>query len=65
VSVNKWKKAILKQPIEIVIIIRSKCLKVGKAIILLESYSKFTPRPAINIVNPDNNKITFSQYLKN
>jgi len=54
-----------KRPKEIVIIIRSNCHKVGKAIILLESYSKFTPRPATNTVNPDNNKITFNQYLKN
>ena len=36
----------------------SKCLKVDRAIILFETNSKFAPRPAMNIVNPEtNNKI--------
>ena len=48
-----------------VIIIRPNCLKVGKAINLFKSNSKFAPSPAINIGNPEtNNKSTFNQYLK-
>jgi len=43
-------------------IIEQNCLKVDKAIILFKSNSKFAPRPAINMVNPEtNNKITFNQ----
>ena len=43
------------------LIIRPNCLKVDKAIILLKSYSKLAPRPAINIVNPEtNNKKIFN-----
>jgi len=46
----------------IVIIIRPNCLKLGKAIILLKSNSKFAPSPAINIVKPEiSNKIIFNQ----
>ena len=60
--VNKWKKAQLERPIEIVITVSPNCLKVDKAIILFKSNSKLAPRPAINIVNPEtNNKITFKQ----
>jgi len=45
-----------------IIIIRSNCLKVVKAMNLLKSNSKLAPCPAINIVNPEtNNKITFNQ----
>jgi hypothetical protein len=63
--VNICKKVKPERPIEIGIIIRPNCLKVDKAIILLKSNSKFTPRSAINIVNPEtNNKIVFNQYLK-
>jgi hypothetical protein len=63
--VNKWKKAKPERPIEIFIIIRPNCLKVDKTIILFKSNSKFAPRPAINIVNPEiNNKIMFNQYPK-
>jgi hypothetical protein len=59
------KKAKPDKPIEIVIIIRPNCLKVDKAIIFFQSNSKFAPRPAINIVNPEiNNKIVLSQHLK-
>jgi hypothetical protein len=61
------KKAKLERPTEIlvVIIIRPNCLKVDKAIIFLKSYSKFAPRPAINMVNPEtNNKIRFNQQPK-
>ena len=55
------KKAKLERPIEIVIIIRPKCLKVDKVTILLKSNSKFAPRPAINIVNSETkNKIIFN-----
>jgi len=51
-----------ERPIEIVIIIRPNCSKVDKAIILFKSNSKFAPRPAINIVNPEtNNKTTFNR----
>jgi hypothetical protein len=47
-----------ERPTETVIIIRPSCLKVDKAIILLKSYSKLAPRPAINIVSPEtNNKL--------
>jgi hypothetical protein len=36
-----------------------------KAMILFKPNSKFAPRPATNIVNPEtNNKIVFSQHLK-
>ena len=47
-----------ERPIEI--IIRRKCLKVDRAIILFKPNSNFAPRPAImNIVNPEtDNKIT-------
>jgi hypothetical protein len=56
------KKAEPDRPIEIVVIKIPNRLKVHKAIIFLKSYSKFDPRPAIIIVNPEiNNKITFNQ----
>ena len=56
------KKAKLEIPIEIIIIIRTNCSKVDKAIILFKSNSKLAPRPTINIVNPEtNNKIIFNQ----
>jgi len=59
------KKAKLERPIEIVIIIRPSSLNVYKEIIFFESYSKFAPIPAINLVNAEtNNKITFNQKLK-
>jgi len=40
------------------------CLKVDKAIIFSKSYSKFDPRPAVNIVNPEINKKTFNKEPK-
>jgi len=59
--VNKWKKAKLERPIQIVITIRPNCLEVDKAIILPKSNSKLAPSPAINIVSPEtNNKIIFN-----
>ena len=59
------KKAKPERPIEIVIIIRPNCLTVDKAIIILKSYSKLAPRPAINIVKPEiNNKKIFNHIPK-
>jgi hypothetical protein len=56
------KKAKQERPIEIVIIIRSNRLKADKAITLLKSSSKFAPRPATSMVNPETDyKITFNQ----
>ena len=53
------KKAKPERPIETVIVIRPNCLTVDKAMIILKSYSKLAPRPAINVVNPEINNRTY------
>ena len=58
------KKAKLQRPIEMVITLRPGGLKVDKAIIF-RSYTKLTPRTAVNIFNPHvSNRITFDSGLR-
>jgi hypothetical protein len=64
VSTN-GKKAMLTKPTETAPIIKSKCLKVESAIILLKSYSKLVPNAAIIIVRPETRRRnTHNQLLK-